>query len=387
MNEKTIAPVAIIEPVGGHGGMNYYDFGLARGLAKAGQPVIVYTCEQTVIPDDLNFEVKTTFRGIWDTTNKIRRTVFFILSLFRSLLDAKRQGVKIIHYHFFNYTSLQLLFMKLGKLFGFKIVVTAHDVESFDDKKGVEYGRNLFLQGDAVIAHNQISKSELINKIKLPEDFVHVIPHGNYLDSITNPPSKQQARQALGLSESEKIILFFGQIKKVKGLGVLLDAMPEVIKNHSDVRLVIAGKVWKDDFSIYQKQIDEHHLADHIRAEIRYIGDDEVDAFYRSADVIVLPYLKIYQSGVLLMAMSYNIPVLVSDIPGMTEIIIDGDNGFCFKTEDHLSLGSKLTEILQSPARLAQVSNNGLDTVKQRFSWEAIGISSAQLYSGLSHDR
>ena len=71
--------IAIIEPVGGHGGMNYYDFSLAEGLITAGAEVIVYTCDKTVVPTGLSFEVKQTFNKIWGNSNKLVRAVRFAI--------------------------------------------------------------------------------------------------------------------------------------------------------------------------------------------------------------------------------------------------------------------------------------------------------------------
>ena len=104
-----IYKIAIIEPVGGHGGMNYYDFGLASGLSRAGCDVFIYTSEETYVPDGLPFVVKKSFRGIWGKAPKLLRAVRYVYCLTRSLIDAKLNGVTLVHYHFFHYTNLQPL--------------------------------------------------------------------------------------------------------------------------------------------------------------------------------------------------------------------------------------------------------------------------------------
>ena len=83
-------------------------------------------------------------------------------------------------------------------------------------------------------------------------------------------------------------------------------------------------------------------LHENVRLDIRYIPDEQVSNYYCAADFVVLPYKKIFQSGVLLMAMSYGTPVITSNIPGMTEIVTDGINGLTFQSEDVASLAASL---------------------------------------------
>ena len=105
-----------------------------------------------------------------------------------------------------------------------------------------------------VIAHNRISSDELKDRLHVPEDKIAVIPHGNYLHDLRPMPSTVIAREKLGLPPQAKVLLFFGQIKDVKGLDILLSAMPTVLRHYSDAVLLIAGKPWKTDFAVHIRQ-------------------------------------------------------------------------------------------------------------------------------------
>lgn len=109
----------------------------------------------------------------------------------------------------------------------------------------------------------------------------------------------------------------------------------------------------------------------------------EVAFYYRAADLVVLPYRKIYQSGVLLMAMSYQVPVLVSDLPGMLEVVQDEDTGFVFKTGNHQSLQACLLKILEYPRLLAEVSQKASALMRNKYDWANIGLSTKKLYRDL----
>ena len=147
------------------------------------------------------------------------------------------------------------------------------------------------------------------------------------------------------------------------------------------VVLVGAGRPWKKDFAQYQEQIDRLDLNDRVRLHIRFIPDDEVSTFYAAADVVVLPYRRIYQSGVVLLAMSYGKAVLVSDLPGMTEIVTDGQNGY--STGDAKALGTSLVKILQSDTAREAAAGKGLDYVSTRHDWNQIGRATGDVYQSL----
>ena len=375
--------IAIIEPVGGHGGMHYYDFGLAEGLVAAGADIIVYTCDKTAVPPELPFEVQLIFRKIWGDEHKLLRAVRFTICLFKTLLDARRKKVDVVHYHFFHYTQMERLCVMLAQLFRMKIVITAHDVESFAGKYSDSAASWILAKADKVIAHNVVSKNELTGHVNLPPEKIAIIPHGNYLHSIVNSSPPAEARKILGIVSKGPILLFFGQIKKVKGLDLLLQALPAVISKLPTLKLVIAGRVWKDDFSTYDRLIQENNLQDHVDLHIRYIPDEEVATFYRSADLIVLPYRRIYQSGVLLMAMSYGVPVMASDLEGMVDVVRHDVNGFLFKNGNISSLSEQLIYALSDDGRLKQISAAGLEKMQQFYSWHSVGRQTVKLYESI----
>lgn len=152
-------------------------------------------------------------------------------------------------------------------------------------------------------------------------------------------------------------------------------------------RLVIAGKVWKDDFSLYQRLIEEGGAAERISLNIRYIPDAEIPAFYGAADVVVLPYRKIYQSGVLLMAMSLGTPVVVSDLPGMTAIVEDRRNGLVFSSEDESHLAQVLEGFFAEPALRDTVVHNARQDMQDKFGWTSVAGQLRTFYENKSAGR
>ncbi len=373
--------VALIEPVGSHGGMDYYDSGLAGAITRQGGYVKWYTCQGSQICGDALFPLEPAFVGIWGKDAAWLRGLRYIKGLFKSLIDARLNKINIVHYHLFHVGVLELIGVLLAKAFFFKVVLTVHDVESFRPGMHSGFLRNFtYLLSSAVIVHNVVSKTELLRINPEIESKTYVIPHGSYLGLIAPRISKEAARQSLKLPLKEKVILFFGQIKEVKGLDLLIEAFGKVASNIAPVKLVIAGKVWKADFSKYQSLIDKYEIANNCRLEIRYIPDDEISAFYSCADLIVLPYRKIYQSGVLLMAMSYGVPVLASDLPGMREIVRDEVNGYLFESGNAESLARKLVDVFSAEESLSKVVANASKDMETSFSWNEIALKTLATY-------
>ncbi len=371
--------VAMIEPVGGHGGMNYYDFGLCQGLVGANVTPTLYTCDETRASPGLPFEVKRVYQRIFGADPAWRRGLRYLAGSLRALVGARRGGNRLAHFHVFQVGVLELFNVLLARLLLLRVVITAHDVESFRGEwsgiKSMVYGA-----ADAVIAHNRVSQRELVRVLGIPERKIHVIPHGNYLGHVGAMPSAESARATLGLPRSATVLLFFGQIKEVKGLDLLLEAAASIKADVPELRVLIAGKMWGQDFAHYQAQIDRLGLREHCVAHVRYIADDEVAAYYAAADLVVLPYRRIYQSGVILMAMSYGKPVLAADLHGMTEVIEDGATGYAFRTGDSAHLAQRLRTVLADPAGMQRVAANGLELMRTRYSWEHIGQLTGACY-------
>lgn len=372
--------VSIIEPVGAHGGMNYYDMGLANGLSNSGVEVTVYTCDSNFSAWLGQSNVVFSFRGIFGKRPMPIRALYYVLSVFYSLFLAKFHRSKIVHLHLFHYGPKELILALISRLLFFKVVATVHDVESFIDSDLGAIKRLIFWTIDRFVVHNEYSRSSLAVAAKLSSDLVDVIPHGNYCDYVVKM-NRGEARRLLGLPENSRVILFFGQIKKVKALDLLIRSLPIINSELENVTLLVAGKYWKDSGDEYKNLIDELGLHSSVRLDIGYVPDDKVHLYYCSCDVVALPYREIFQSGVLLMAMSYARPVVVSNIAGMTDIVTHGDSGLVFKQEDPVDLAAQIVRVLSDYDLAERLSVNGLKKVSEEHCWNRVGQLTQSTYS------
>jgi D-inositol-3-phosphate glycosyltransferase len=380
MEGRDSVRAAVVEPVGGHGGMDYYDFGLCEGLSGAGVGTTLYTCDETFRRSEA-FRMKIPYRGIFGTDPAWLRGTRYLRGTFRALLDARLGGARISHFHFFHVGPLELFGVLLARSLGMRVVLTAHDVQPFVERLSVPWmAARAYGISDRVIAQSRTAEKELRAMLDVPVSSIDMIPHGSYLPFVGEVPTRERAKAQLGLPQGAKVLLFFGQIKAVKGLDLLIRAMPRVLREHPEAVLLVAGRAWKDDLGCYREQIDALHISESCVIHNRYIPDAEVADYYAAADLVVLPYRRIYQSGVLLMAMSHGRPVVASDLPGMAEVVSDGVTGYLFASGDAQALADRLARVLGAEEDLRRTAERALQYVEEHHDWGRIGALTAACY-------
>jgi len=377
--------VAIIDTLGAHGGaFHFYTFGQSMGLINSGVDVSLYTNNETTNPKITGLKFFSFYKNIFKSKFKFISGMKWAIGSIFSVFHARLSGVRIFHSHIF-YTNVLVLFnLLLVKLLFGKVVLTIHDVSSFASSSDSSIIENMIYKlADLIFTHNEFSKSEIIKVNPNLSSRIYIVPHGNYIPFINMENNKEKSRKRLEIPNNKKVLLFFGMIKKVKGLDVLLYALKRVVKENPDILLLIAGKTWENDFTTYQRIIDENNLSDYCLLHTKFIPHADVEHYYCAADLVVLPYKKIYQSGVLVMTLSYGKPALASDLPPLKEIVTDMQTAFLFESENEISLAEKINLILLDPEKLEQVRINGEELIKTKYDWNEIGRQTKQAYQSL----
>ena len=378
--------VAIIDHLGAHGSSHhFYLFGQAQGLIENNVLVNLYTNATTINPEIKGLGFYQFYKRLFNTNKIIAFFRYFIGSL-RSHIHAKISKCNIFHYHLFGSSALVVFNMILAKIFFAKICLTIHDVKSFSNKSQFSlYSKLIYFFADIIITHNKFSADEIISNYSYLENKIQIIPHGNYIPFIEIEKDKNFARQKIGINENKFVLLFFGMIKSVKGLDILLKAMPEIIKNNKEVILLIAGKPWRDDFSKYEEIIKDLKIEKYCKLDIKFIDHKDVSLYYASSDIVVLPYRRIYQSGVLMMSLCYKKPVIVSDLPSFKEIIVDQETGVFFSSDDSVSLAQAVSKLMSDNDLVELVRKNAYNLMEQKFSWQRIGKLTNDAYNKISY--
>ena len=141
-------------------------------------------------------------------------------------------------------------------------------------------------------------------------------------------------------SRAGRTILFFGKVRKYKGLPTLLKALPKVLRRF-DCRLVIVGEFY-DSIRKCHQLIRRLGIAGHVSLDNRYVPNEEVAAIFEEADLLVLPYLSASSSGVAQIAFSNALPIIASSAGGLSEVVIEGVNGMVFPSGDSDALAERI---------------------------------------------
>jgi len=180
--------------------------------------------------------------------------------------------------------------------------------------------------------------------------------------------NKKESQDILNI-KSDFVILFFGLIREYKGLDILLKSLGSANTLNKNVKLLIVGESYENK-NKYLKLIKDFKLEDSVTWINEYVPDEKVNLYFSACDLVILPYKKASQSGILPIAYNYNKIVLASDINGLNEFIHEGKNGYLFDNLNHTSLLNKLNFIISSHDFLE--SDAYINEYKKHFSIEQL---------------
>jgi glycosyltransferase involved in cell wall biosynthesis len=179
--------------------------------------------------------------------------------------------------------------------------------------------------------------------------------------------SKEEARAKLGVDNRERIVLFFGFIRKYKGLDLLLEAMSDERIKKAGIKLLVAGEFY-EDAKQYHDQIDRLGIRNQLILKTDFIPDGEIKYFLCAADAVIQPYRNATQSGVTPLAYYFEKPMIVTNVSGLPALVPDGKAGIVAQP-DATSIASAIIRFYQLGE--AQFIPH-LRVEKQKYSWEIL---------------
>jgi glycosyltransferase involved in cell wall biosynthesis len=198
-----------------------------------------------------------------------------------------------------------------------QIICIADNVIPHEKRLGDKVLTKYFLSS----IHRFVTMSEKVNadlKTFTQKPSINIV-HPIY-DNFGDMVSKEEARKHLGLTVNEKIILFFGFIRKYKGLDLLLEAMNDIRIKEANIKLLIAGEFY-DNKEEYETIISKYNLANSLYLRTQFIDNTEVKFYLGAADFVIQPYKHATQSGVTPLAYHFEKPMLVTNVGGLANLV------------------------------------------------------------------
>lgn len=245
-----------------------------------------------------------------------------------------------------------------------KIICIADNVIPHEKRIGDLSFTKYFLKApDGFVTMSEKVLKDLRTFTNKPAQLVQHPLYDNFGDII----SKMEARNFLGLDQTEKIILFFGFIRQYKGLDLLLKAMADERIKKENIRLVVAGEFYEDEKSFLQL-IQENHLQEQVILRTHFIPDNEVKYYLCSGDCVIQPYKNATQSGVTPLAYHFEKPMIVTNVGGLPSLVPHEKVGLVCEPEP----GSIAEAILKFYQLGEHYFIPNLRSEKQKYSWSEL---------------
>lgn len=361
------------------GGIAHYTYNLANALTTY-EDITLYGPTRYELKD---FPRRFSLKPVFGTGVPLH-----LIGNLNTFLHTVMEKPDILHIEWFTMPETDFLNTKIIKnLSGIPLCYTAHNVLPHEFKKeDMMLYKKIYELFDCMIVHSKNDVEDLKKTFDIGRDKIRYIPHGNYLFlSERYPPLERTlSRKKLKISEGSFTILFFGLIRDYKGLDILLRSTGEILSESPDmdIRLLIAGNA-PAGFGKYERLIKQLKIEKSVIKYIQYIPFEQVPLFFSSADVVALPYRKIYQSGVVQLSYAYKKPVIASATGGVAEAVRDGETGFLVKPEDIASLKSTILKAYGRREYLEEMGYNGWKMARDEYSWDKIAKRTISAYRDL----
>lgn len=361
MNIALIGPA---HPLRG-GGISTFNERLATILQQQGHNVVIYSFSlqypSFLFPGKSQFTTEPAPDGL--TIQSIINSINPINWLQAGKRIKKtRPDLVIVRYWLpFMGPSLGTLLRIIKKNGHSRILCIADNVIPHEKRPGdLQFTKYFLKPVDAFIT---MSRDVLKDLKKLTDKPAEFVPHPLY-DNYDEGVSKEEACKKLGLDSNKKYMLFFGFIRKYKGLDILLEAMANEQMKQTDIHLIVAGEFYGDR-SEYDQLIEKYQLQDRIHLFTEFIPNEEVRYYFGAADLVVQPYRSATQSGITQVAYHFEKPMVVTNVGGLAEVVPDGKTGFVTTPEPAAIADAVLRFFHSSIPHLQE----NLQEEKKKYSW------------------
>ena len=247
-----------------------------------------------------------------------------------------------------------------------EIVFWCHNVTGHESRPlEARLTRFAFAHSDKFIVHGEQIKESFKELDPSARVFVADLPV--YDIFATQAVTRGEARETLGIDDTSPVVLYFGFVRRYKGLAHLIDAMPAALERLPDARLLIVGEFW-DDVQEYRAAVRSLGIDDSVIIEDAYVPNERVAVYFRAADLVALPYVSATASGIIQVAYGFDKPVLTTRVGALPEVVADGETGYLVPPADPEALAAAIVDFF-TRGRQEEFTAN-VASYRERFSWD-----------------
>jgi len=347
-----------------------YDHALSSALGAQGAEVELYTSRFAYGPvaTPLGYaRIEAFYRAAARVGSPRARRALKLAEHVPDMLRYRRaaHAAEIVHFQWLTVQHLDGYLLPSGR----PLVITAHDILPREPRPGQRSAqRRLYSRFDAVVAHSRHGAQRLTGELGLDPARIHVIPHGAFEHLAAGPGATMDPP----FDTDKPVVLCFGLMRPYKGIDLLLEAWEGI----ETAELWVAGMPRMDISALRAA------APPGVRFVGRFIGDDELPAYFRRADLVVAPYREIDQSGVVFTALAFAKPLLLSDVGGFPEVAATGA-ARTFPSGDAAALHAALVDLLGDEAQRSALAAGARAAAAGPYSWAQAARGTLELYASL----
>jgi glycosyltransferase involved in cell wall biosynthesis len=351
-----------------------YDHALCAALGRAGADVELVTSRFAYgeVPAPDGYRVRELFYArVRGAAGSRQRRIGKLFAHVPDMLGYRRAAAAadVVHFQWLAMQWLDAYLLPRRPL-----VLTAHDLLPREPRPGqARAQRRLYERVDALVVHSEYGRGQLVGALGVPPDKVHVIHHGAF-DHLTRMPVESPLPAELAAVEGP-VVLFFGLLRPYKGLEVLLQAW----------RGIAGAELWIVGRARMALEPLRALAPPTVRFVPEFVPDTQLPAYFRRADVVVLPYARterLDQSGVLATALAFGKPIVLTDVGGFSEVAAAGAARLV-APGDPDALRDALAALIADPSERKRLSTAALAAARGPYSWDEAARLTLELYQRL----
>ena len=368
--------VQLVDP---SGDVTPYDHALSAALARRGAEVELVTSRFLYgpIPAERDYAVTEAFyrraTRLGVDARRARRAAK-LLEHVPDMLRYRRRAreADVRHYQWLPVEPLDVRLLPPAR----PRVMTMHNVlRRGEGRRAAAVTRRLAESMDAVVVHTRDGRRHLERHLEIDPAKIRVIPHGTF-EHLLRQGHEVPLPEELAAVE-RPVVLYFGMVRPYKGVDVLLEAFREV----EDAELWIVGKPLAGSMEPYRELA--RGVPSTVRFVTRYVTEPEIPAYFRRADLVVLPHRRVDQSGVLYIGLAFGRPMVLSAVGGFAEVAEEHGAARLVPPEDPAALASALRMLLADPQARADLGRRAAAAAGGPYSWDRIAGETLALYEEL----
>lgn len=278
-------------------------------------------------------------------------------------------------------STIYLIFcISLIKLLGFKLIWTIHNIVPHERLYVNDLWVTKFIinKSDYVIIHSTHTKDTL-EKLNISLKKFSVIPQGTYANIYKDSISRAEARKYFKIKDSDFVILFFGQIRRYKGLDNLIKIFDEMSSKSKSLKLLVAGHCFDPQYKIeLTKKLNQNPKK--ITYKLKYIPDDQIQYYFKAADVSIFPFKNLTNSSSAILSLTFGLPIIAPLIGNFRDF--PEEVGYFFSQKQEIK--ETIEDVIDHHNNLKRKRNACLDYINSN-SWNKSANLTYNIYKELLH--